>query len=352
MNTTEPITKQYIQENLLNKKGWLNGNKTREVKETAEELYLIFNNLERPKCECGNETTFISFKKGHLEYCSNKCSNNSSETKDKKKATNLKNYGVENPSQSKTIKDKKKTTCFKNHGVEYALQSKVIQEKKTQTCLKNHGVEYPMQSKIIQEKKTQTCLKNHGVEHALQSKVIQEKYKETNMKKLGVENPMQSKVIQEKYKETNMEKLGVDNPFKSGTIKEKSKATCFKNHGVENYSQTGLNTNSGYKYKDYIYPSGNIIKVQGYEPKLLDELILIYNEEEILTDRKDMPEFWYFTDDSKKHRYFPDVYIPKDNLIYEVKSEYTLKQTQKNGIYDLKAQSVIDAGFNYKLRIY
>ena len=122
-------------------------------------------------------------------------------------------------------------------------------------------------------------------------------------------------------------------------------------YGYENYSQTGL-SNGGYKFKDYIYPSGKVVQIQGYENQLLDELILIYEEKDILSDRKDMPEFWYFSNDGKKHRYFPDVYIPKDNLIYEVKSSWTLEQSQKGGIFDLKKQAVLNKGFRFKLKIY
>ena len=49
----------------------------------------------------------------------------------------------------------------------------------------------------------------------------------------------------------------------------------------------------------------------------------------------------------KKHRYFPDFYIPKDNLIIEVKSTFTYnKELEKNL---LKEQCVKDAGFKYKL---
>ena len=231
------ITKQYIHENLLTKSGQLNGNKTKLLKETAEELYLIFHNTEEPKCTCGNETNFKNFTNGYYNFCSLKCSNNSKETQEKFRITMMETYGVE-----------------------YAMQSKELQKTYKYSLLENHGVEHPMQS--------------------------------------------------------------------------------------------GLFSNSGYKHKPYTFPSGKIVQVQGYEPQLLDELILIYTEEDILTDRKDMPEFWYITEDNKKHRYFPDAYIPKDNTIYEVKSDWTLKQSKLNGIYESKMQSVVNAGYIYELKVY
>ena len=248
------ITKQYIQDNLLTKINGLDSNKTKLIKETSEELYLIYHNLEVPKCECGNKTKFFNFKKGYQEFCTIKCSAN----------------------------------------------SLLTSQKKAQTCLKNYGVEHALQSKEIQDNKNNTCLERYGDEN----------YNNREM-----------------YKATNL-----------------------KNHGVENPMQTG-NYDFGYKHKDYKYPSGKIIKVQGFEPQLLDELILIYNEDEILTDRKDMPEFWYIND-QKNHRYFPDVYIPKTGTIYEVKSDYTLDESKKNGIFKLKKQSVINAGYTFKLKLY
>ena len=63
-----------------------------------------------------------------------------------------------------------------------------------------------------------------------------------------------------------------------------------------------------------------------------------------------MPEFWYKDAGGKKHRYFPDVYIPKTNTIYEVKSEYTLNINLEGN--ELKFQSVIDSGYNFNLKIY
>ena len=63
-----------------------------------------------------------------------------------------------------------------------------------------------------------------------------------------------------------------------------------------------------------------------------------------------MPEIWYIGTDNKQHRYFPDVYIPKTNTIYEVKSEYTLNINLE--INKLKFQAVKDAGYNFVLKVY
>ena len=63
-----------------------------------------------------------------------------------------------------------------------------------------------------------------------------------------------------------------------------------------------------------------------------------------------MPEFWYIGLDDKTHRYFPDMYRPKTNTIYEVKSEWTLNLEYDTNI--LKFQAVKDAGYNFVLKVY
>ena len=107
---------------------------------------------------------------------------------------------------------------------------------------------------------------------------------------------------------------------------------------------------NSYFWKDYILPSGKIIKVQGYEPQALDYLLEnIYLENEIITQKRNIPTIQYFTLDDKKHKYYPDFYIPKDNLIIEVKSTWTWKcKLQKNL---LKIKATIDAGYKFQLMI-
>ncbi len=337
------ITKQYIEENMLTVTGKLNRWETVKVKETTEELYIIYHNIkESTRCECGNITKFQDFVKGYREFCSPSCGAKSKKSLNKSKQTFLLNYGVDHPMKSTDVLRQVEETCLKEYGYSNTFKVPKFKEKIKESNIKNNGVEYPMQSNDIQKKSKQTKLDKFGDENYNNMT----KHKQTKLDKYDDENYNN----REQSKETCLEIYGVEYPSQLSITKEKSKKTSLKNWGYESHMQSGL-FGFGYKHKTYIYPSGKVVKVQGYEPKLLDDLVLVYEENEILTDKKDMPEFWYYKDD-KKHRYFPDVYIPKDNLIYEVKSDWTLKQTKKNGIYDLKKQSVIDAGFSYVLRIY
>jgi hypothetical protein len=108
--------------------------------------------------------------------------------------------------------------------------------------------------------------------------------------------------------------------------------------------------NKSYKLKSYIFPCGNTIQVQGYEPYLLDILVKEgYVFEDIITKRTEVPEIWYNKND-KNRRYYCDVYIPKTNTIYEVKSKYTYDiDINKN---KLKQQACIDAGYNFELFVF
>ena len=56
-----------------------------------------------------------------------------------------------------------------------------------------------------------------------------------------------------------------------------------------------------------------------------------------------MPDIRYITADSKIHRYYPDFFIQGDNLIVEVKSEYTYNKDFEINL--LKKKACLDSGF-------
>ena len=89
-------------------------------------------------------------------------------------------------------------------------------------------------------------------------------------------------------------------------------------------------------------PSGAIRKVQGYEPFALKELVKVYSEEQIKTDRKDVPRIQYEVDGNKKY-YFPDIFIPHENKLVEVKSTWTYKSKTDN--IQLKKAACEEQGF-------
>lgn len=261
----------------------------------TERIYHILYDIYQPIiCEhpdCNNILRFGSLGSGYRKTCSNKCGVYVN------KLVKLEKYGDEN-----------------YNNIDKMLQTKIDTDSYTQ-MVKTHKA---------------TCLEKYGVEHHNMVAEIQDKTKLTNIEKYGVENVFQYQ------------------PF-IDIIKEKTKLTNIERYGVEYYAQTGLNLNGGYKWKEYQTPDNNILKIQGYEHYLLDELFKEYGDE-IVTERRNMPEFWYIGTDDKTHRYFPDVYVPSTNTIYEVKSDYTLNVDLETN--NLKFQAVKDAGFNFVLKVY
>ena len=147
-------------------------------------------------------------------------------------------------------------------------------------------------------------------------------------------------------------KTGYYNPAQNPKVKEKIKQYYIDNFGVTHNMHIGEvadKCKNGYKnsWHDYILPSGKNIRLQGFEPKVLAMLLETYNESEILYTRSSMPKLFYIDNDGKNRRYYPDFYIPKENLLVEVKSTYTyLADLDKN---ILKEQCALKSGFNYKL---
>ncbi len=97
-------------------------------------------------------------------------------------------------------------------------------------------------------------------------------------------------------------------------------------------------------------PSGEIRKVQGYEPFALDVLLKQgYTEDQIKTERKDVGRIEYEVDGKKKY-YFPDISIPHEKKIIEVKSTWTYKCKTDN--IQAKAEATRKQGYAYELWIF
>jgi hypothetical protein len=157
-------------------------------------------------------------------------------------------------------------------------------------------------------------------------------------------------------KQTNLVKFGDTSYTRTDAYKESRKATCLEKYNVEHPMQNAdvmaKADKTGLTFKLYTFPSGRQEKVQGYEPLALDYLLKTYNEDDIKVNRKEQPEIWYTSTDGIKHRYFSDIYIPKANLIVEVKSSWTYKLGMKLGKIQLQEQACKDAGFDYLRLVY
>jgi len=309
--------------------------------------------------KCTSEGCDIVFKKvfrelkQNMSYFCTSCTYNSALVKRKK--TCLEEYGVEHALQNDIFKNKAKETSLKKWGVEYASQNQEIKNKKKITCLKNYGVDHQSKSEIIKNKKIDTCKINNNCNYPMQNLVIKQKSKETCLKNWGVENPSQNKEIKNKKKETSFKNWGVEHTLQNKLIKQKGVETSLQKYGVKNPIQNSMIAEralNGFYVKEYIFPSGNIIKCQGYENYALDDLIQNenINEELILTSRIDVPNIWYNDINGKKHKHYVDIFIPSQNLCIEVKSEWTIKLTTSNVF--LKQQAAKEQGYKYEIWVY
>jgi hypothetical protein len=220
-----------------------------------------------------------------------------------------------------------KLTNLNKYGVEYILQNKEIKEKIIANNMRRYGVENVSQINEIKNKKKELSLSKYGVEYPLQHSDVIKKREETNKIRYGAENQFQLDYIKNKIKNTNIIKYGVEYASQNPDIQEKIKI-------------------NGKKYKNYMMPSGSIRKVQGYEPFALDILMQEYNEDQVKTDRKDVPRISYQVDNKNKY-YFPDIFIPHENRIIEIKSTWTYKCKQDN--IQQKKKACIDQGYKYEI---
>jgi hypothetical protein len=302
-------------------------------------------------CHCGNEA-YRNFRAIHdISAKYKQCINITQQ--EKKQLTELQRYGVKNFAQREDIKKKMKETCMKKYGVEHPLQNKDIINKIKKTRLEHYGFENLLQVDKFKEKCKKTTIIRYNTEYASQSQRFKDKVKQTSYNKYGVNYTLQVLEFREKGKQTCLERYGVENPSQSTNVKDKIKATCLARYGVEYPQQcqeiAEKTQKNAKKYKEYIMPSGTIRKVQGYEPFALDELIKRYQEDNIITDRKEIPRITYMINDKKKY-YFPDIFIKSINTIIEVKSTWTY-QSKKDNVHEKESATKM-AGYKYEIWVF
>ena len=224
-----------------------------------EKLYWYYNNInEIPVCPiCGNRVKFYGIKNGYSKYCCLKCSNNSSETKEKFKKTIIDKYGsLENYSEIQkinTINNPRNTNP----------------NKAKQTCLERYGVTSYTKTDEYKEKCKKSCLERYGVTSYTKTDECINKSRRTKKEKYGDENFVNIK----KSKQTCLERYGVDNFSKTDTYKNiiqnkhviiqqkiyqtKKQNKTFNSSSIEKQFEAYLKENNiNYKtqYKSELYP--------------------------------------------------------------------------------------------------
>jgi hypothetical protein len=321
--------------------------------EGTEKYYIHNLKKSKGKCKiCGSPTKFINIWRGYKNACDKK------ECKDlygkmKMKEGLLKKYGVKSPLELEWVRLKIRESNKK--------RSKQALEKRKKTNLKKYGVENPYQSPEIKEKIKITNLKKYGNSIPQKTKKTKEKTRQTNLKKYKGNSPQSDPIIYKKSQNTKKEKYGdknYNNPkqtqktllsntgysfaLQNPLSKEKFKKTSLKNfgetHPMQNETVFYKSLKSGFKSKRY--KNTQIFYQGSYE---LDFLERFYDRMSFLIRG---PRITYNVKE-EKHYYFPDFYFPPKNLIIEIKSKYwNQKHLELNKI---KAEACLNLGYNYIL---
>ena len=303
------------------------------ILENFEETKVNCNVKLTSKCITENCNEFFN-KKFHILYktkiftCKS-CTNNQRVKNYKESVMNK--YGVENINQLQEIKEKKVINCLKKYGVENINQLQEIKNKIKNTnklkYIEKHNNLPP--TPIIDKK--QVIFEKYGTYDFRNSDYIKNKIKQTVLERYGVDHISKSKEIQSIKQQSCMNKYGVEFPIQHPEFSEKA---C----------------TNGFLMKEYVLPSGKIIKVQGYEPFALNYIINIekINENDIITGCKNVPTIWYNDLQGNKHRHFVDIFIPSQNKCLEIKSSWTV---QLKNVF-LKQKAGKELGYNYEIWVY
>jgi hypothetical protein len=226
------------------------------------------------------------------------------------------------PNSCPGVRAKKKQTLLDTYGVVNVSQLSSVQEKREQTWLKNYGVSNPAQAKVNQDK-IRAAWPNIG-----------KKRKQTMEGRYGVDSYSKTAEFQTRRKATWLEKYGVDNPTKNADVLHRSMVS---------------NGKSQYRTKTLVLPSGREIQYQGFEDRvILDLLKSGTKEEDIVNDRANVPRIQY-TFGGKLRSYYPDIWLPKNNQLIEVKSRYTWKKYREQNLAKYCACKA--AGYNVSVAI-
>lgn len=326
MNNTQQTI--YIESKLDGKKYCKdNGHFTKHLRKhnlTYQQYYEKYITFVEEKCpHCGNPKSFYQKNETYATTCG------TSVCIGKEISITKQNWTAE----EKLLDSTNKKIALSVRTKEYYAERRVKVEA---TSIEKYGTAYPTQCVEFKTKSKNTKLEKYGNEHYSGW----EKSAEKNRTKTSDEQ----NIINDKRRDTNIELFGVGCSFlRPDAIKNSRKSNALG--------------------KEYILPSGKITGVRGYENLVLDELFVQgYAETDILFHNKlekyQLPLFDYISDQRQHLKYYPDIYIPKENKIIEVKSQWWWdgygKEKYKGRLINnqRKAESVKKQGYLYEVWLF
>jgi len=356
-----------VKETLLNKYGVTNPKQIQSVKDTI--ISPIYNLIKLQKFCNENKIILINnYDNININKNTNiigRCMTNLClNTFDKKFCELVKTNGYCRDCTYKNAKIKRKETCLEKYGVESVMKNDEIKH----ICNKVTKYNYELLQEFLNNNNNIVINKDYSNEYlhahykldflctnTICSKVISREFcKLVKIRTLCMDCSRIN--AKETRKNTNIQTIGCENYFQSNDIKQQIKKTNIKKYGVEfcaqNVDIAKKMLSTGVRFKKYIFPSGRIEQIQGYENIALDELINVelINENDIIVGCKNVPTIWYTTDDCVKHRHYVDIFIPTQNRCIEVKGEWFYIRDKQ--ILKLKKQEAENLGYKYELWVY
>lgn len=198
-----------------------------------------------------------------------------------------------------------------------------------ETNLEKYGCVSPLQNKNIMIKTKKTLIENYGVDNISKLESVRDDRR----------NNFKSEDFKNKSKETCLKKYGVDNPSKSEIVKNKKMETTFRNYGVNNPSQSiKIFESAQISGKKIIKHVCGLMYRGTYEKDFLDFCI----KENIVVEKGITIEYDF---NGVLKYYHSDFYLPKINMICEIKSSYYYELYKDKNIS--KKYGTIKKGYNF-----
>lgn len=186
---------------------------------------------------------------------------------------------------------------------------------------------------IIEEYKNGKGCVEMGLKYSVTHRTILNILRKNNIKIRSNTESQNNSYTKQKVIESNIKKFGVTNPMQHSEIFEKS----------------NLNR---YKYKTCTINEITFDRLQGYEEQGIKYILQNYSDIKI-NDIKagrchDLPKIKYFY--KSRRIYFPDIFIPKINLLVEIKCEYTFNNNKEINL--IKQKASFDAGYKHLIIVF
>ncbi len=302
-----------------------NGQFSRHLKQnnlTYQEYYEQYVTGIKMLCKCGSSLTFYQASETYANSCG-----------DVTCVGRLIRQTKANWSNEQRLSDSvnKKTRA----ATRTEEEKNISRETRKQTNRKKYGVDFTTQSSQMITKSKLTKKTRYGHEYYSNPKKTSDSWQ--------AKTPEEIAAITEKKRNTCVERYGVETPFFLPDVRQKS----------------AIANSIG---REMVLPSGRVVRVRGYEDTAISKLLEIYTEADLLFDdllqNYNIPVFTYSDGMKHKIRYYPDIFLQKENKIIEIKGRWWWdgngKLKYKNRLHKnlKKRQAVLCAGYQYEVWLF